>query len=101
MLCNSKGSREVKKRIRKVYLHSFTSHYPEAWETEIGRMDKQVSVTYSDSLANACSHQWQHHAQSDCTCPSFLAPALHAYTRFLGSSVKTRALLHPSPNELT
>lgn len=59
------------------------------------------NITHSDSPANACSHQWQHRAQSGCTCLSFPAPVLHAYTRFLGSSVKTRALLEPCPSQWT
>jgi hypothetical protein len=59
------------------------------------------NITHSDSPANACSHQWQHRAQSDCTCLSFPALVLHAYTRLLGSSVKTRTLLYPCPNQST
>lgn len=55
--------------------------------------NKAANGTHSDSPADACSHQWQHRAQCDCTYLSFLAQALHACTRFLGNSVKTRALL--------
>lgn len=53
-----------------------------------------MSSTHADSPANVCSHQWPHHVQSDCIYLSFLAPALHADIRFLGSSVKIGAQLY-------
>lgn len=57
--------------------------------------------THSDSPAGACSHQWRHRVQSDYTYLFFLAPALHAYTRLVGSSVKTRTPLpHVQVNKL-
>lgn len=66
-----------------------------------GRVNKAANGTHSDSPAGACSHQWRHRARSDCTYLSFLAQALCAYTRFLGSPVKAKALLpHIQMNKL-
>lgn len=57
--------------------------------------------THSDSPAGACSRQWRHHVQSDYTYLFFLAPALHAYTRLVGSSVKKQTPLpHVQVNKL-